>query len=74
MPKKDELLSTQIGAAIRAYRSESCPSCDAEKVTVEDPFCKQCLEQLPLSFRDGFQDRSRFIELFHPALAHLRKH
>jgi predicted amidophosphoribosyltransferase len=73
MLRKVNPLSSQIGAAIRAFRSENCPSCDAQKITKKDPFCKRCFKRLPPSFRQAFHDRSRFIELFHPAMAHLRK-
>lgn len=72
MLKNNDLLAAQIGAAIKAFRSESCPSCDGEKVTLADPFCSQCYERLPQDYRDAFRDRSRFIELFHPAMEHLR--
>ena len=72
MKKSQELLPAQIGAAIKAFRAESCPSCDREKLMQADPFCEPCLERLPQGFRDGFLDRSRFIELFHPAMDHLR--
>ena len=74
MLKKNDQLSTQIGAAIRAFRSEHCPACEGEKFRVEDPFCTPCLGRLPESLRDAFHDRSRFLELFHPAMAHLREH
>ena len=72
MPRKNELLAAQIGAAIRAFRSETCPSCDDQKVRRTDPFCLQCLERLPIGFRDALRDTSRFIELFHPAMEFLR--
>lgn len=72
MQKKNDLLAAQIGAAIKAFRSEFCPSCDGQKTMPADPFCSPCLERLPPGFRDAFQDRSRFIELFHPAMEHLR--
>lgn len=72
MQKVNELLAAQIGLAIRAYRSETCPACGREKTKVTDPFCDACFVRLPLSYRDAFCDRSRFIELFHPALAHLQ--
>lgn len=72
MIKKNELLSAQIGAAIRAYRAESCPACDGQKSRIENWFCDRCALRLPLSFRDVLDDRSRFMELFHPAMDHLR--
>lgn len=72
MQKKDDLLAAQIGAAIKAFRSELCPSCGGEKVMQADPFCSQCYERLPKGYRDAFRDRSRFIELFHPAMEYLR--
>ena len=73
MVKIDERLAAQIGFAIRAYRAESCPSCESQKVKPANPFCDPCLQLLPESFRDALKDRSRFIELFHPAMEHLRK-
>jgi len=71
LQNKDDLLAAQIGAAIKAFRSEFCPSCEGEKVTLADPFCIQCYERLPMDYQDALRDRSRFIELFHPAMAHL---
>ena len=73
MLKKEYPMSTQIGTAIRAFRSESCPACDGQKYKINDPFCKGCLLRLPLNFLEAFADRSRFLELFHPAMALLRK-
>ena len=73
MVKRNQLLSAQIGAAIRAFRSETCPWCNGEKAEVTDPFCDECLLRLPLSYRHGFCDRSNFIDLYHSALAHLQE-
>lgn len=74
MLKKEYPLAAQIGSAIRAFRSEACPACGGQKTRKPDPFCEMCLSRLPPGFREGFSDRSRFVELFHPAMAHLRKH
>ena len=74
MVKIDELLAAEIGSAIRAYRAETCPNCESPKHKRADAFCFPCLLLLPESFREALADRTRFIELFHPAMAHLRNH
>ena len=64
--------SNQIGDAIRAYRSDTCPACAAEKLIPADPFCLDCLERLPAGLLESVTDRETFLEAFGPAMAHLK--
>ena len=73
MSNQPPLTSAQIGVAIRAFRSETCPACGIEKYRSLESFCEECLRRLPSYLCEGVSDRDRFIELFHPALAYLQQ-
>ena len=73
MPNQQPLTSAQVGAAVKAFRSEWCPACGAGKYRSLEAFCEDCLRRLPLHLKEGISDRAQFIELFHPALAHIRQ-
>ena len=62
----------EIGAAIRAFRAEKCPACGGKKDHVTDPFCDGCLECLPLELKERVCDTHKFLNAFHPALAHIK--
>lgn len=61
-----------IGNAIRAFRSRSCPACDSEKADRFDPFCGSCLDRLPSDLHEGVSSHKKFIESFGPSLSYLR--
>lgn len=60
--------ATEIGRAIRAFRSEACPACGAEKIARADPFCPECMARLPDDLLERLHDRERFIGAFGPAM------
>lgn len=73
MLNQQPLTSAQVGAAIKAFRSEWCPACGAGKYRSLETFCEDCQRRLPPHLREGISDRAQFIELFHPALAYIRQ-
>ena len=64
----------EIGNAIRAFRSPTCPACGAEKELRTDPFCDGCLSRLPADLLERVTDRDTYLEAFNPALEYLRAH
>ena len=73
MPNQQPLTSAQVGAAVKAFRSEWCPACGTEKYRSLETFCEDCQRRLPPHLKEGISDRSRYIELFHPALDYIRQ-
>ena len=73
MHDQQPLTPSQVGAAIKAFRSEWCPACGIEKHRNQESFCEGCLLRLPTNLREGISDRKQFIELFHPALACIKQ-
>lgn len=73
MHDQQPLTPAQVGAAIKAFRSEWCPACGVEKHRNQESFCEDCLLRLPSHLREGISQRKQFIELFHPALAYIKQ-
>ena len=73
MSNQQPLTSAQVGAAVKAFRSESCPACGVEKYRSLETFCEDCMRRLPPHLREGISDRSRYVELFHPALDFIKQ-
>ena len=67
------LTSDEVDDAVRALRSGTCPACGAEKYPSLESFCEVCLRKLPSRLQEEISDGSRYIELFHPALAYLQR-
>ena len=67
------LTSEQVDEAVKALRSGTCPACGVEKYPSLESFCEDCLRKLPSRLQEEISEGSRFIELFHPALAHLQR-
>ena len=61
----------EIGAAIRAFRSENCPACGAAKPKRTDPFCGDCWRSLPFELQEDVADDKLFLDSFYPALSYL---
>ena len=62
----------EIGNAIRAFRSPTCPACGETKELRNDPFCDHCLSLLPADLLERATDRDTYLEAFTPALEFLR--
>jgi hypothetical protein len=61
----------EIGNAIRAFRSKSCPACEGEKGHLHDTFCTACTASLPKEMREGIANRDTYLETFGPSMLHL---
>ena len=70
-PPYSDLTSEEIGQAIRAFRAETCPFCDGEKMHIENPFCCPCLDLLTPELHAAMHDHAKFLEAYHPAMKHL---
>jgi len=62
----------EIGNAIRAFRSPTCPACGDPKELRTDPFCDSCLSLLPAGLLERVTDRETYLEGFTPAVEFLR--
>jgi hypothetical protein len=61
----------QIGDAIRAFRSKTCPACGSLKEIASNPFCDDCLSRLPADLLEIVTDRDTYLDGFTPALEYL---
>lgn len=68
-----DLTPMQIGTAIRAFMSETCPVCEGEKGKPVDPFCATCLGRLPAEIKAKVSDRRHFIAVFQSASEYLSR-
>ena len=67
------LTSEQVDEAVKALLSGTCPACGVEKYPSLESFCEDCLRKLPSRLQEEISDVPRYIELFHPALAYLKR-
>ena len=73
MSDQRSLTSEQVDDAVKALRAGTCPACGAEKYPTLETFCEGCLRKLPTRLQEEISDVPRYIELFHPALAYLKR-
>jgi hypothetical protein len=66
------MTTDEIGNAIRAFRSPTCPACGGLKELRADPFCDDCLARLPSDLLERVTDRGTYLEGFTPAFEYLR--
>jgi hypothetical protein len=44
-----------------------------EKYPSLESFCEECLRKRPSRLQEEISERTRYVELFHPALAYLQR-
>ena len=66
-----DMTPEEIGAAIQAFLSESCPACGSEKASRMDPFCTECLDKLPRELWARVTRRDEYLQAFGPAMEYL---
>jgi hypothetical protein len=70
--KETQMTPNEIGDAIRAFRSPTCPACGGSKELRTDPFCDSCLARLPSDLLERVTTRETYLEGYTPAFEYLR--